>query len=378
MRVILLYKDYHPVLGGIENNIRLLAQGLRAEGVDARVLVTNTGPTTVRQTIDGVPVTKTGRQAHILSTPISFPYFTELPRAVAEADLVHLHAPYPPAELAQLLLGRRKPFVITYHSDIVRQKLSGKLYAPLLRLVLQRATLVAVSSPAYVESSPFLQRIRHKCRLVHFGIDLGRFAKTGQIQASAGRLRKRFGGRPLLLFIGRLRHYKGVDVLIRAMRSVNDAHLLIVGDGPMRRDLQKLAGTLQLADRISFLGECTEPEALAARYAAQLFLLPSTNRAEALGIVQLEAMACRLPVICTELGTGTSYVNRHEETGLVVPPNDFRALSSAINRLLADANLRSQMGAAGAKRVRDEFALPMMIRKTVSLYNEALSVLPQC
>ena len=378
MRVLFLYKDYHPVLGGIENNIRLLAQGLRAEGVDARVLVTNTGPTTVRQTIDGVPVTKTGRQAQILSTPISFPYFTELPRAVAEADLVHLHAPYPPAELAQLLLGRRKPFVITYHSDIVRQKLSGKLYAPLLRLVLQRATLVAVSSPAYVESSPFLQRIRHKCRLVHFGIDLGRFAKTGQIQASAGRLRKRFGGRPLLLFIGRLRHYKGVDVLIRAMRSVDDAHLLIIGDGPMRRDLQQLAGAQQLADRITFLGECTEPEALAARYAAQLFLLPSTNRAEALGIVQLEAMACRLPVICTELGTGTSYVNRHEETGLVVPPNDFRALSLAINRLLADANLRSQMGAAGAKRVRDEFTLPMMIRRTVSLYNEALSVLPQC
>ena len=378
MRVLLLYKDYHPVLGGIENNIRLLAQGLRAAGVDARVLVTNTGPTTVRQSIDGVPVTKTGRQAHILSTPISFPYFTELPRAFAQVDLVHLHAPYPPAELAQLLLGRKKPFVITYHSDIVRQKLSGKLYAPLLRLVLQRAILVAVSSPAYVESSPFLQRIRHKCRLVHFGIDLGRFAKTGQIQSSADRLRKRFGDRPLLLFIGRLRHYKGVDVLIRAMRSVNDAHLLIVGDGPMRLDLQKLAGAQQLADRITFLGECTEPEALAARYAAQLLLLPSTNRAEALGIVQLEAMACRLPVISTELGTGTSYVNRHEDTGLVVPPNDFRALSSAINRLLADANLRSQMGAAGRKRVQDEFALPMMIRKTVSFYNEALSALPQC
>ena len=377
MKVLLLYKDYHPVLGGIENHVHLLAQGLRAAGVDARVLVTNTEPHTVRQTIDGVPVIKTGRQAHILSTPISFRYFKELPRAAAEVELVHLHAPYPPAELAQLLLGRKKPFVITYHSDIVRQKLSGKLYAPLLRLVLQRAILVAVSSPAYVESSPFLQRIRHKCRLVHFGIDLGRFAKTGQIQSSADRLRKRFGDRPLLLFIGRLRHYKGVDVLIRAMRSVNDAHLLIVGDGPMRRDLQKLAGAQQLADRITFLGECTEPESLAARYAAQLFLLPSTNRAEALGIVQLEALACNLPVICTELGTGTSYVNRHEETGLVVPPKDPAALSAAINRLLADSNLRRQMGAAGRKRVQDEFALPMMIRKTVSFYKEALSALPQ-
>jgi len=106
-------------------------------------------------------------------------------------------------------------------------------------------------------------------------------------------------------------------------------------------------------------------------------LLPSTNRAEALGIVQLEAMACRLPVICTELGTGTSYVNRHEETGLVVPPNDPTALSAAINRLLADANLRTQMGAAGRKRVEDQFALPAMIRKTVSLYNEALSTRSQ-
>lgn len=369
----MLYKDYHPVLGGIENNIRLLAQGLRAEGVDARVLVTNTGPNTVHQTIDGVTVTKTGRQAHILSTPISFPYFSALPREAEEADLVHLHAPYPPAELAQLLLGRKKPFVITYHSDIVRQKLSGKLYAPLLHLVLQRAALIAVSSPAYVESSPFLRRIRHKCRLVHFGIDLGQFAKTRQIQASAQRLRSRFGDRPLLLFIGRLRHYKGADVLIRAMGGVDGAHLLIVGDGPMRRDLQELAATQQLTDRITFLGECTEPETLAARYAAQIFLLPSTNRAEALGIVQLEAMACGLPVICTELGTGTSYVNRHEETGLVVPPNDFRALSTAINQLLADADLRTQMGAAGRKRVQDEFALPMMIRNTVSFYTEALS-----
>jgi len=373
MRVLLLYKDYHPVLGGIENYMRLLAQGLRAEGVDARVLVTNTGPNTVRQTIGGVRVTKTGRQAHILSTPISFPYFNELPREAAEADLVHLHAPYPPAELAQLLLGRKKPFVITYHSDIVRQKLTGSLYAPLLRLVLHRAALVAVSSPPYVESSPFLRRIRHKCRLVHFGIDLGQFAETRQIQASARRLRSRFGDRPLLLFVGRLRHYKGVDVLIRAMEGVKDAHLMIVGDGPMRRDLQKLADTQHLNDRITFLGECTEQDTLAARYAAQIYVLPSINRAEALGIVQLEAMACRLPVICTELGTGTSYVNRHEETGLVVPPSDSRALSSAINRLLADSDLCRKMGAAGHKRVQDEFALPMMIRNTVSFYKEALS-----
>ena len=372
MKVLLLYKDYFPVLGGIENNIRLLAQGLRAEGVDAHVLVTNTGPDTLRQSIEGVPVTKTGRQAHVLSTPISLSYFTELPRQAASAQLVHLHAPYPPAELAQLLLGRGKPFVITYHSDIVRQKVSGRLYAPLLRLVLKRAAGIAVSSPAYVESSPFLRRVRQKCRLIHFGIDLERFEETAQVQADAQRLRNRFGDRPLLLFIGRLRHYKGVDVLIRAMHKV-DAHLLIIGTGPKLAAWQELARAQGLTGRLTFLGECSEGETLAARHAAQLFVLPSTNRAEALGIVQLEVMACGLPVVCTELGTGTSYVNRHAETGLVVPPNDPQALADAINRLLADPTLRAQLGAAGRKRVQEEFSLQGMIHKTVSFYQETLA-----
>ena len=129
----------------------------------------------MHETIDGVPVTKTGRQAHILSTPISLPFFAELRRQAASADLVHLHAPYPPAELAQLLLGRGKPAVITYHSDIVRQRRTGKIYAPLLRKVLQRAALVAASSPVYIESSPFLRRVREKCRVIHYGIELDRF-----------------------------------------------------------------------------------------------------------------------------------------------------------------------------------------------------------
>ncbi len=369
---MLLYKDYYPVVGGIENHIRLLARGLRAQGVDARVLATNTGTATLRQTIDGVPVTKTGRQAHILSTPISLSYFAELRRQTAMADLVHLHAPYPPAELAQLILGRAKPTVISYHSDIVRQKKTGKLYAPLLRKVLQRAALVAASSPVYMASSPFLRDVQEKCRVIHYGIETERFAETGQVRDDAQRLRNQHGDLPLLLFIGRLRHYKGVDVLIRAMRRI-EAHLLIIGTGPMQEAWQDLAREENLADKVFFLGDGSEKESLAARYAAELFVLPSTNRAEALGIVQLEAMACGLPVVCTELGTGTSYVNRDGETGLVVPPNDPRALAAAINKLLGDSAMRARMGAAGRKRARKEFAFQTMINTTISFYQEVLN-----
>ncbi|MDE0142210.1 MAG: glycosyltransferase [Caldilineaceae bacterium] len=372
MKVLLLYKDYYPVLGGIENHISLLARGLRQKGVDASVLVTNTGKDTSRQAIDGVPVIKTGRQAHFLSTPISLPFFAELRRQLADVDLVHLHAPYPPAEFAQLLLGRSKPAVITYHSDIVRQRRTGKLYAPLLRKVLQRAALVAVSSPAYIESSPFLQDIRKKCRVVHFGIELERFAETGQVRDDAQRLRTQYNDLPLLLFIGRLRHYKGVDVLIRAMHRIR-AKLLIVGTGPMQEAWQSLAQTEDLAGKVFFLGDASERECLAARYAADLFVLPSTNRAEALGIVQLEAMACGMPVVCTELGTGTSYVNRNGVTGLVVAPSDPQALAAAINRLLVSPALRAKMGSEGRRRVREEFSYQSMIDATICFYQEALN-----
>ncbi len=372
MRVLLLYKDFYPVLGGIENHIRALAKGLRAECVDARVLVTNTGPRTVRQTIDRVPVTKTGRQANVLSTPISLSFFAEAWRQSRRVDIAHLHAPYPPGEVAQLLMGRSKRFVMTYHSDIVRQKVTGTLYAPLLQLVLQRAALIAVSSPIYIESSAFLRRVRDKCRVIHYGIGMERFQRTPEIEPEAQLLRRRFNGRPLLLFIGRLRHYKGVDVLIRAMHRLQNAHLLIIGIGPMQEAWQQLARAEGLTDKLTFLGESSEREALAARYAADVFVLPSTNRAETLGIVQIEAMACGLPVICTELGTGTSYVNRHEETGLVVAPNHPEALATAINCLLADPERRAQMGAAGLRRVQKEFSSETMIRKTLSFYAEAI------
>ncbi len=372
MRVLLLYKDYYPVVGGIENNIRLLARGLRERGLDARVLVTNTGTATTREAVDGVPVTRTGRQAHILSTPISLAYFTELRRQAPSADLVHLHTPYPPAELAQLLLGRSKPAVITYHSDIVRQRRTGKLYAPLLRKVLQRAALVAASSPVYIESSPFLRNVRTKCRVIHYGIETERFAETEQVRGDAQRLRRNYDDLPLLLFIGRLRHYKGVDVLIRAMHRIK-ARLLIIGTGPMQEAWQNLAQAEGLVDKVFFLGDASERESLAARYAAELFVLPSTNRAEALGIVQLEAMACGMPVVCTELGTGTSYVNRNGVTGVVVSPNDPQALAAAINRLLVSPALRAKMGAEGRRRVREAFSFHSMIDSTIAFYQEALS-----
>ena len=349
MRVLHLYKDYAPVVGGIENHLRLLAEGLVACGIDTQVLVTNTGPTTVRTRIGSVPVTKTARLLNVSSAPISLPFYPALYRLEAGVDIAHAHLPYPPGEIGQLVLGRSRRFVLTYHSDIVRQRVLGTLYGPLLHLVLRRAHLIAVASPSYVNSSPYLSRVPEKCRVIPYGIDLTRFASTPAVEAAAAELRARYGPRPLLLFVGRLRHYKGLHVLITAMRDV-DGHLLVIGSGPMESEWRSQVTTLGLGERITFLGDCSDDEVLAALHAATVFVLPSTNRAEAFGIVQLEAMACGLPVVCTELGTGTSYVNVDGETGFVVPPDDPPALAATLTRILRDDTLRRRLGAAALAR----------------------------
>ena len=161
-------------------------------------------------------------------------------------------------------------------------------------------------------------------------------------------------------------------MLIRAMHRIR-AKLLVIGTGPMQEAWQDLAQAENLVDKVFFLGDASERECLAARYAADLFVLPSVNRAEALGIVQLEAMACGMPVVCTELGTGTSYVNRNGVTGLVVAPNDPQALAAAINKLLVSPALRAKMGTEGRRRVREEFSYRSMIDATISFYREALN-----
>jgi glycosyltransferase involved in cell wall biosynthesis len=373
MRVLQLYKDYFPVLGGIENHIRMLAEGLRPLGVDVRVLVTNTGPHTVNETIGGVPVTKTGRQLNVSSAPVSLGFFPAVRRLEQDVDIAHAHMPYPPGELAQLLLGRSRRFVATYHSDIVRQRVLGALYRPVLQQVLRATDLIAVSNPVYIQDSPFLRRHADKCRVIHFGIDPARFALTPALAEQAAAWRSRYPGQALILFVGRLRHYKGVNVLIKAMQNVTGAQVLIVGVGPMEAAWRQQAVDAGMAGRVTFLGELSDAEVLALFHAADLFVLPSTNRAETFGIVQIEAMACGLPVVCTELGTGTSYVNQNGVTGLVVPPNDAAALAAAITRLVADPVLRKILGAAGRQRVENQFSVAAMLRQTLAFYQEALA-----
>ena len=367
MKILYVYKDYYPVVGGIENHIRLICRGLRRyPGVEPEVLVTNTASRTVVEEIDDVRVVKAARLANVSSAPISLSLFTWMRRL--EADIVHLHFPYPIGELAYLLAGRGRKMVISYHSDIVRQKYLLQVYKPFLRRVLDRANLITVSNPNYIKTSTYLRPLAGKCRVIPHGADLARFAPTQEVLNRAAAIRRRYNS-PLILFVGLLRYYKGLSYLIQAMSNV-DAKLLVVGQGPQGAEWQALSQTLGLGDKVVFLGRVSDEELLNLYHACDVFTLPSIHRSESWGAVQLEAMACGKPVVCTELGTGTSFVNLDGVTGLVVPPQDSAALADAINRLLADPNLRHRMGNAGQERARRELSVETMVDNIVQMYRD--------
>ncbi len=365
MRILHVYKDYFPVTGGIENHIRLLAREQVRFGHDVTVLVTNLGPKTVEEQREGVRVIKAARLAHLASTPLSLSFFRLIGKI--PADVVHLHFPYPPGEVANFLLGKGKVTVVTYHSDVVRQKLILPFYRPLLLRILSRADGIIVTSPRYLESSPYLRLFREKCTIIPLGVEVERFASAPDDEVQAIR---RCYGQPILLFVGKLRYYKGIPYLLEAMKDL-EAKLLIVGSGPMEKEWRKLASDMGLDGKVFFLGEVEDDKLPAFYHACDVFVLPASHRSEAFGTVLIEAMAAGKPVISTELGTGTSWVNRDGETGLVVPPRDPKALAGAVKLLLEDKALRLRMGGKARAHARS-FSVEEMTRKVLNYYRELI------
>ena len=404
MRIVHIYKDYPPILGGIENHVQLLAQGQAAAGHDVTVLVTNPdGRQTAVTSEQGVCVIRAGRLVTVASTPLSLALPWQLVRQ--RPDVVHLHYPYPVGEVCQWLLRRGQVTVLSYHADIVRQASILRLYKPVLRRVLRWVDAIIIGSPP-MRGGAFLGEHQAKLRLIPYGISLDRF-RAEPTEVDLARLRAQLAAafpptdsestsmdagssaplplcspapqlpgasastQWLLLFVGRLRYYKGLDWLIRALPQIN-ARLAVVGIGPMAAEWKALATQEGVADRIAWLGETPDADLPALYHLADLFVLPASHASEAFGLVQVEAMAAGVPCVCTELGTGTSYVNQDGVTGRVVPPRDPGVLAAAITDLLADPTLRAHMGAAARARVAAEFDLDVMVKRELALYDALL------
>ena len=370
-RICHLGKYYPPASGGIETHLRTLAQAQARLGLEVEVLCMNHRPgPTVREWDGPVKVTRFAPRFATSKLEFSFELLRELRRA--GADVLHMQAPNPTMVVACLLARPRLPLIVTYQSDVVRQRLLKVFFRPLERLFYRRVQRILPTSPPYAEGSTFLRAYKDRIRVLPMGLDLESYLNPSEEDRRQAEQLRRSYAEPLWLACGRLIYYKGLLNAVRALTKVRGT-LLIVGDGPERTALEEECKRLGMANRVVFVGELPYQKIVPYYLAATAFWFPSNAKSEAFGLVQVEAMAAGCPVLNTHIpGSGVPWVSRHEESGLTVPINDPEALAAAANRLLDEPGLRERLAQAGRERAVREFDWTVMARGSIEVYSALL------
>ncbi len=362
-------------VGGIERHLRALLGAVPLE-VQVCNLVANERAITDshrRYGYETVRAASFGSLGSVALAP-SMPVVARRLQRRYQFDLVHLHFPDPLGHLTAMALPRSVRRVISWHSDIVKQKWALPLYTPALRSFVHHADALIGATPQHFAGSLQIPagkpgQIRE---VIPYGFDPIVLTMSDESRRKRDELLRERTGRPLIFSVGRHVYYKGLDILIRAMQHL-DADLWIGGHGPLTTTLMELTRTLGVDHRIRFVGFIPDPVLGAYYDICDVFCMPSVERAEQFGLVQLEAMYCSKPVVATSLGTGVEYVTLDGETGLLVPPKDPRALADALRTLLSEPTLRARMGAAGRRRVEQVFSVDQMVRKTLDVYRRVLT-----
>lgn len=360
MKILQVNKYYYPWLGGVETIVRQLGEGVN-DGSDfiSEVLCCNNKFTREKVKINGVKVCRARRLFALFSMPLSIDFFYQFKKKAKDFDIIDIHHPFPLALLAYLIFRPKAKLVVHYHSDIFRQRVLGFFLGPVIRKVLFLADVVIVSSPNLIASSKVLKPIKSKCRVINFGVDLNEIDElVANSEKEVEQIKNEFGN--FVLYVGRLSYYKGLEYLLKSCQDL-DLNLVMIGQGKEQTKLHELAKELSMEEKVFFLPHVSEQKKFSFYSAAKIFVLPSIYRSEAFGLVLMEAMAVGTPVISTELGTGTSYINKHNVTGVVVEPKDSNKLREEIDRILSNDKMLISMGQAAQRRIREEFTLEKMI-----------------
>lgn len=302
-----------------------------------------------------------GQYANVSSVPLSPGVFWWAWKLLCKNsyDIVHLNFPDPLGMLAMFFVPKRFKIVVTWHTDIIRQKTLLKFYQPLLKIFMKRVDAIIVATPLHLPSCPQLAELKmdHKISVVPFGVEPSDWVLNDQVKAKAFEFRKSIDPSKMVIFaFGRHVYYKGFEYLVEAMKSLPNCFLILGGSGPLTENLKKQVRDLGLEDRIRFVGRIDEKDLAAYYYAADVFCLPSVDRTEAFGYVQVEAMMCGLPVVSTWLDNGVNYVSLDRETGLTVPIRDSRALAQALDQLRLDESLRKSLALKAYQRSHELFS----------------------
>jgi glycosyltransferase involved in cell wall biosynthesis len=366
IKVLHVFKAYYPdSLGGVESVIYQLCVN-QSESIESSVftLSKNTGSVRVANHF----VHRAKLNLNIASTGFSWSGIKLFKQYAAQADIIHYHFPWPFMDMLDFMMVNKKPAIVTYHSDIIKQKNLIKLYRPLMNLFLNRVDAIVATSPEYVLSSEVLQKFKHKTTVIPIGIDAGAYPKPSAELLSqwAAKLPNKF-----FIFVGVLRYYKGLHYLLDALKY-QPYPLVIVGAGPEEASLKQQVQILGLKNVI-FLGALSEADKMAVLQLAYAFVFPSHLRSEAFGVSLLEAAMLGKPMISCDISTGTTYVNKDQETGLVCQPENPLALSQAMTRLWENPEQTQAMGFRAQQRQQELFTSKQAAMRYEQLYRSILA-----
>lgn len=372
-RILHISKFYPPDTGGMESIVRELVAGLGAVGWGSDVLCAGRHWRSAEETHpEGYRIVRAGSLGTWLSTSLSVPLLLRTRRLADQYDLIHVHMPNPLAALALWFARPRARLVVHWHSDVVRQQRALRLYEPLQRWLLARADAIIATSQRYLDASTALAEWRHKVCVIPLGI--GDNAGRSDAQ-SVEALRRAHPGKRLVFSLGRMVGYKGFDTLIDAAALLPDNAVVVIGGaGPLLDTYRARVSASGLDAKVFLPGPIDDDELMNYHRAADVFCLPSVNRAEAFGVSVLEAMSAARPVVCSDLaGSALPWVNQNGVTGLTVAPGEPAPLARALTRLLADPALARAMGKAARARFLHHFAASAMIEQVAALYRRLLT-----
>jgi len=356
IRILEVNKAYSPHTGGIETLVKQYSEELsKYDDIEIRTLVCHDGRgKAYSENINGVRLTRAGSLGTYFSCPLSMSFIGLFRKMSRNADVVHIHVPFPLADVALMLSEYKGKVIVSWHSDIVKQKKLLILYRPFLKYLLNRADRILVATEGHINGSEFLPEYRHKCKIIPYGLNPDEYLN---IQRTSFLTEKASNPDCIkIFFTGRLVYYKGVDVLIKAFSRVDyNCELFIAGTGVLEEKLKSMTYRYGISDRVHFLGFLPEEHLKQAYADCDIFVLPSVERSEAFGIVQLEAMIYGKPVINTNLPSGVPYVSVHGKTGITVQPKSFRQLAQAVGFLCRNKSVREKMGSNAQKKVLAQF-----------------------
>ena len=368
-KVLHISKFFYPYYGGIEDVVYTITQGLKNSNYEQQVICFSQNRHSSTEIIDEIPVTRVGVLGEIFSQPIPLCYRTQLKKVIAsfKPDIIHIHLPNP--LICACLLNIRTSgikIVVHWHADILGKKLMYRLIRPVERKILDRADTIIATSREYAALSTPLQPYMNKVAILPNTINEHKFSIATDDTKEVERIRKKFGNKKIVLFIGRHVEYKGIRYLIESADQLpQDTIVLIAGSGQLT---PKLLSQAQSHDNIYFLGRIPNEHIKFYMAAASVFAFPSIDRREAFGVALAEALYSGLPAVSFHIdGSGTNWVNQTNKTGFVVPNRDTETFAQAINTLLTDDALREQMSKEANLWVKNNF-LSNQILRLIDIY----------